>query len=419
MPPDVVVVGGGAAGIMAAWKAASDGAEVLLLEKSPRLGTKILISGGGKCNICHDGHLRDVLKTFEPEEAAFLRPSVYRFTNEQIVSMLTSRGLEVYTRPDGRIFPTQGTAKDVVRILSGYLSEAGVKVACNTPVSGIEYDSQRATGVHTRRTFQPAKTVIIATGGASFPATGTTGDAYGWLRALGHTIVPIRAALAPIVLKEDWGHLAGLALRGVTLKARSQKEIDKWSGDILFSHHGITGPATLEVSKKVAEHLERGAVTLSVDLAPSKNHETLSEWIQTEIRVSPRKKLANILADLVPERFAEHLLSAAQIQEDQMGHNLAAKDRNRLVECIKGFPLGEAKEAVLERGEVVAGGVDLAEVDPASMRSNVCRRGLYVCGEALNIQGRVGGYNLQAAFSTGFVAGEAAAKEAMTEGFTP
>ncbi|MEO7453746.1 MAG: aminoacetone oxidase family FAD-binding enzyme, partial [Fimbriimonadales bacterium] len=258
----IVVIGAGAAGIMAARRAAELGSKVLLLEKTPRLGTKILISGGGKCNITHDGEIEDVLRAFRQNEARFIRPSCYRFTNKQIVKVLTDRGLRVYTRPDGRIFPVDQTAKDVVSILRRYLDEVGVTVRFNAAVASIENDGIGVSGVRFGGSVLPTRRVILAVGGSSYPNSGTTGDGFAMAEALGHRIVRIRAALAPIKLRGDrWTPFSGIAFRDCVLRARQNgKEIAQWRGDTLITHHGLSGPCTLGISRAVAEARERGPV---------------------------------------------------------------------------------------------------------------------------------------------------------------
>lgn len=407
---DVIVIGAGAAGIVAAWRAASLGARTLLLEKTSRLGTKILISGGGKCNITHDGELEDVLRAFRPNEARFIRPACYRFTNREIVEMLTSRGLEVYTRPDGRIFPVHQTAKDVVAILRTYLEEAGVEIRLDTPVLGIEAESGRVTGVRTAEGPIPCRAAVLATGGCSYPSSGTTGDGWVWARSLGHTIVKVRAALAPMYMELDgMDERAGVALRDCVLKARqSGKEIARWRGDLLFTHRGVSGPTVLGISRVVAERWDQGKVALEADLRPDGTFETVSEHLKRWAVESPRKTVSSYVEEVVPKSLVDRLLADAGITPDTVGGSLPQKMRNRLVEALKGWKLGTVRTVPLEKGEVVAGGVSLEEVDPKSMRS-LKVEGLFLCGEILDIAGPVGGYNLQAAFATGFVAGETAA----------
>lgn len=409
---DVVVIGAGAGGIMAAWRAAGLGAKTVLLEKTARIGTKILISGGGKCNITHDGPLENVLKAFRPNEARFIRPACYRLTNQQIVDMLTSRGLRVYTRPDGRIFPVDQTAKDVVAILRTYLDEAKVDVRLETRVLDVVRDEIGVAGVKSEVGTISCRHVVLAVGGSSYPSSGTTGDGWPWATRLGHSLAPIRAALAPIVMAGQ-GERAGIALRDIVLKARAGgKELTRWRGDLLFTHRGISGPTVLGISRMVSEALESGPVTIEVDLAPNETFEELSGRLRAWLGDHPKKLVRGFLDQIVPQRLEEPLLAEAGISPTVIGAHLPQKQRNRLVEVLKGWRLGDVDEVWLDKGEVVAGGVALDEVDPQTMRSLKCP-GLYLCGEVLDIAGPVGGYNLQAAFATGYLAGETAAKEAL------
>lgn len=407
----VVVIGGGAAGILAAWRAAALGAQVTLLEKNDRLGIKILISGGGKCNITHDGSVESLLTAFRPNEARFLRPSVYRFTNRDIVEMLTRRGLEVYTRPDGRVFPLHGNAKDVVAILSGYLREAGARVRLGAAVSGVEADKQRVCAVRLGEERIESRHVVLAVGGSSYPGSGTTGDGWPWARALGHSIVKVRAALAPIFLEPapppDW---AGVALRDCVLKARQAgKEIARWRGDLLFTHRGVSGPTVLGISRVVAESQAAGPVLLEADLLPDSAFEQLGADLRAWAHAHPRRRTSAFVEQVAPNRLVDAVLAAADVPPDTPGASFNRKQQNRLVAVLKGWSLGRAQHVPLEKGEVVAGGVALDEVDPQTMRSRRAA-GLYLAGEVLDVAGPVGGYNLQAAFSTGYVAGETAAR---------
>lgn len=408
---DVVVVGAGAAGIIAAWRAASLGAKTLLIEKTNRIGTKILISGGGKCNITHDGGTEDVLRAFRPNEARFLRPSCYRFTNHQIVKMLTNRGLDVYTREDGRIFPVDQTAKDVVAILRSYLVDAGVEIRLDAPVTDVVAESGSVKGVQTGEHLVEARTVVIASGGSSYPNSGTTGDGWTWARKLGHSTVKIRAALAPIYLGADeTSPRAGVALRDVVLKARTgTKEIVRWRNDLLFTHRGISGPTALGISRIVTEAMESGEVTLEVDIVPDRTFEELGADVKSWCHANPRKQVQSFAELFLPKSLADDLLASAGLPVDTIVANFSQRARNRLVETLKGWNLGPVRVVPLEKGECVAGGVSLDEVNSQTMASNLVK-GLYLCGEVLDVAGPVGGYNLQAAFATGYVAGEEAAK---------
>jgi predicted Rossmann fold flavoprotein len=410
----IVVVGAGAAGIFAAWRAATLGARVVLLEKTARIGTKILISGGGKCNITHDGPIEEVLRAFRPAEARFIRPACYRLLNTHVVDMLTCKGLEVYTRPDGRIFPVDGTAKDVVRILRGYLTDAGVDLRTDSPVTGVCADSDGITGVMVGSEFLPSRHVVVAVGGSSYPNSGTTGDGWKWCQALGHTIVPVRAALAPIYLqreREEMAERSGISLRDGVLKARQGgKEIARWRGDTLFTHQGISGPCALGISRIVTERLLEGSVSLEVDLAPDVPFEQMVERVRDYSQKHPKRLAASFVEEFLPERLVDTLVADAGIEKGMPFARIDKKARNRLATMLKGWPLGDVRTVPLEKGEVVAGGVALDEVDPQTLRSQIVR-GLYLCGEVLDVAGPVGGYNLQAAFATGYVAGETAAKD--------
>jgi predicted Rossmann fold flavoprotein len=423
---DVLVVGGGAAGMIAAWRAAQCGARVLLLEKNDRLGIKLHISGGGKCNITHHGEIEAVRAAFSPEEGRFLRHAFGQFTNDDVLALLHARGVETYVRPDGRIFPVSGRAEDVVDALEWHMRSAGASVRRRAAVTEICAHAGRACGVRLDVAAAPtrgrpdvgheapslrARAVILATGGSSYPKTGTTGDGFGWARSLGHTLVPLRAALAPLYLRDpppsDW---SGVALRDSLLRARNgdRKVIARWRGDTLFTHHGLSGPTALGVSAAVAVGMESGPVTVDVDLLPDETPESLAAALTAPEHRSARRGVRSLLDAWLPNRIVPLLLAQAGIDLATPLHQLRRPERNRLIELLKRLDLGPVRHVPLERGEVTAGGVALAEVDPTTMASRKVA-GLYLCGELLDIDGPIGGYNLQAAFSTGFVAGEAAA----------
>jgi hypothetical protein len=412
--------------MIAAWRAASRGVSTLLLEKKSRLGTKILISGGGKCNVTHAGPMEEVRARFRPNEARFLRPAFHRFTNEQFVRMLTDKGMEVYTRPDGRIFPVAPhDAKDVVAVLESFLRDVGATVWRDAAVASLDTDTdensrqRRICGI-TLASGDVVRTrhLIVAVGGSSYPATGTTGDGWPWMAQLGHTLVPLRAALAPLYLDPPppaaW---SGVALRDVVLRARRApadaaapgKERMRWRGDLLWTHKGVSGPTALGVSREVAEAIPDASL-VEVDVLPDEPFEQVSARVLAHCKAHPRRAIADFVEAVVPQRLAEPVLAAANVDGRTRGAYLGQKERNRLVAALKGWTLGRVRHVPLERGEVVAGGVSLDEVEPHTMRSRKVA-GLYLCGEILDIAGPVGGYNLQAAWSTGFVAGEAAAAD--------
>ncbi len=445
----VVVVGGGAAGIVAAWRAASLGASVTLLEKTPRLGTKILISGGGKCNICHDGPIENVLRAFRKNEAQFLRPSVYRFPNSAVLEIFTSRGLEVYTRPDGRVFPVRQTAKEVVGILRSVLESVGVTIRYETPVTGLEFANGVIRSVIAVDKEFEADSVVISTGGSSYPNSGTTGDGWPWVRKIGHRIVPVRAALAPVYLtltppptpssllvphkkggatllhtvppplprssdKEgvlnSFADITGIALRDIIAKARCNgKEISRWRGDLLFTHLGVSGPCALAISREIAERFPVEQVLVEVDLRPDLTPEDVDQEVSAWVLSNPKRQISKFVDSILPEKLVNRFLDDCNIEQSVVCANLPKAERKRIITKLKAWSIGLVRAVPLEKGECVAGGVSLDEVDPHTMQSQFCSN-LFLCGEMLDIAGPVGGYNLQAAFSTGFVAGESAAK---------
>ena len=409
------MVGGGAAGLIAAKRAAECDTQVTLLEKNDRLGMKILISGGGKCNLTHAGTMEAIRAAFRPSEARFLKPSFYRFTNDDFLDILHKAGMQTYVRPDGRVFPVEpANAKDVVAALEQAVRNAGVRVVTEASVSGLVVEEGRIAGVRIGESVRRAERVIVAVGGSSYPATGTTGDGWRWAAEIGHTMVPLRAALAPLYLDRVEPSWSGVALRDVMLRARNQaggKEYVRWRGDLLFTHKGLSGPCALGVSREIGERMALGLThggLVEVDLLPDTPFEALQAQIRTELRDSPRKTVGSLVDRYLPDRLTTPFLTTVGVDAQTRGAHLAAKSLNQLVNTLKGWPLGGVRSVPLERGEVVAGGISLEEVDPQTMAS---RRipGLYLCGEILDIAGPVGGYNLQAAWSTGYVAGEAAA----------
>ena len=406
-----MIIGGGAAGMLAALAARKNGADVLLVEKKGRLGTKILISGGGKCNLTHDGSMEEIRAKFRANEGRFLRPSFYKFTNTDYLELLHAKGMETYVRPDGRIFPVAPSdAKDVVHVMESHLREAGVRVWLDAPVETVIIENGTVRGVQIAGKLTDANQLIVAVGGSSYPATGTTGDGWRWLAAY-HHLVPLRAALAPLYLEPtppaEW---SGVALRDVLLKARKQnpdntpaKEIMRWHGDLLWTHKGLSGPTALGVSREIAEAIPDQS-TVEVDVLPREPHDALTARLAHHAKTNPKRVIADFVEAAVPQRLVRPLMEFAGVDIQTRGANFTQKERSRLVAALKGWHLGHVRHVPLERGEVVAGGVFLDEVDKNTMAS-LRVRGLYLCGEVLDIAGPVGGYNLQAAWSTGWVAG--------------
>ena len=406
----IIVIGAGGAGILAARRAAERGCPVLVLERNRKPGIKLLVSGGGKCNITHVGTVDDVQTGFPTREARFLKPALHRFGNRDIIRILEHEGVATFARPDGRIFPASGRAADVVEALTLPLRRMSVTIQLNTHVEDITAQGDQITGVVASGRHLPSRHVILATGGVSYPKTGTTGDGYAWAQKLGHTVVPLRPALAPISLEPTvppaW---RGVALRGGRLSVFTLgRTITRWDGDILFTHEGISGPAALEVSRAAAVAMEHAEVRLLFDAVPARGFAALDADLEAAIRGHPHRLVGSVLEGIFPRRLLAALLGHAGLDPARRCGNLTRNERRALAHVLKSWDLGRITSIDIERGEVTAGGVHLSEVDPHTMNSRKVR-GLYLCGEVLDVAGRVGGYNLQAAFSTGFVAGDAAA----------
>jgi hypothetical protein len=407
----ILVIGAGAAGLIAAWKAASLGAAVLLLERNSKPAIKILISGGGKCNVTHDGPMDEMGKAFLKREERFLKHAFHSFTNHDIMSMLSESGVPTFVRPDGRVFPVSLKAGDVVGALVDSLRKNGGEIRLNTRVTGILVSGGRAGGVTVEGGEIASGHIILTTGGASYRKTGTTGDGISWGAGLSLTIVPVRPALAPIrvdpPLPADW---RGIAIRGGRLSLYSgHRRVDSCPGDILFTHEGISGPAALGLSRSAAVALEKGEVALRLDFFPGVEFTDLDAELNRLIAAGRGKQIGSIVCGMLPDRIVPYLLGKIQVPLITRGYVLTREARRRIVGLLKSWEIGGVGGIDIDRGEVTAGGISLDEIVPQTMESrNV--RGLYVAGEVLDIAGPIGGYNLQAAFSTGFVAGTSAAR---------
>lgn len=407
----IIVVGGGAAGMVAAWRAVLKGHRVTLLEANQKLGVKLRISGGGKCNITHDGSVKAMLAAFPQDQARFLRPSFHRFTNADVVELLHREDVETYVRENGRVFPLDrpGSATAVVAAFEGVMQRAGVQVRTGTRVAGLEGRAPRMEALRLEDgTLRPADAFILATGGASYPETGTRGEVAGWLENLGVPMLPWAPALAPIPLKAPHPAWEGVAFRNGTLKlleGEGGRRIGAFSGDILFTRNGISGPAALELSGLAEAARRRGRAWLVYDFAGISEAEVDSGLRHEQVQ-NPHISTRNWLQRWVPERVAETLWREEGLGDLRM-KDLPKAIRSRLVGWVSAFPLGLPRVVPLDRGEVAAGGVERSAVDPHTMRVKNWDN-LQVCGELLDVDGPVGGYNLQAAFSTGFVAGESA-----------
>lgn len=405
----ILVLGGGAAGMIAAWRAATLGHGVTLLEANSRLGVKLRISGGGKCNVTHAGTLKSLLGAFPKEQARFLRPALHAFGNQAVLDLLRQEGVETYTRDNGRVFPLDrpGSAGEVVGALERLLRQAGVEIRFGARVIRLEGAAPRLDAlVLENGTHCTGDRFILATGGASYPETGTRGEMLGALKSLGIPVSPWFPALAPLPLGQARPEWEGVALRGGALRLRSGREgkrLAEHAGDVVFTRAGISGPAALELSREVERARRAGPAWVEYALT-EQPEEAVDAELQQLQSGNPHLAVRTWLQRRLPERLCLPGLALLGIPEEQRMKDLPREARRKLVNFVCAFPLGEPGCVPLARGEVAAGGVRLEAVDPQSMAVKGWEN-LRLCGELLDLDGPVGGYNLQAAFSTGFLAG--------------
>ncbi len=409
----VVIIGAGAAGLLAGIAAAQNGAETLILEKMRRPGKKMLITGKGRCNITNNCDLQEIIKNI-PGNGRFLNSALRRFTNQDIVQLLEDNGLPTKVERGGRVFPVSDKAADVVETLVKIYTNYGGKLLTDCKVKSISTAGGKVTGVVTAdgKTYS-ADAVILAAGGSSYPGTGSDGSGVKLAKALGHAIVPLVPSLVP--LQSDSPYIAGLqglSLRNIegTVYADGKK-IGAEFGEMLFTHFGVSGPIILSLSKCVADAFQNGAqdVELAIDLKPALDKEKLDARLQRDFVLYSRKQMANGMKDLLPQRLISPVLDAAFIDEEKFVNQLSRAERQRLVDTLKAFMLPITGTRPIAEAIVTAGGVSLKEIDPKTMASKLVG-GLFIAGEVMDIDGYTGGYNLQAAFSTGFAAGTFAAQ---------
>ena len=409
----VLVVGGGASGMMAAGRAAECGAQVLLLEKTPRLASKLRLTGKGRCNVTNESELDDFVAHFR-ETGPFLYGAFSRFFVSDLRAFLSQRGVATMVERGGRVFPASNDARQIADALEGYLIGNKVRIQRNSPVERILVQSSRVSGLVSGGRELAATAVILATGGASYPRTGSTGDGYRLAAELGHHIVSVRPALVPLVAEEGWvRELQGLGLKSVeaTLYC-GQAPITQEVGEMIFTHFGVSGPIILSLSKRAVDASSRGKVTLSLNLMPGRDGQELDGQLRQELEKQGRRQLASVMAGLVPARIAEVIVGKAQLPLNKPAHQVTAAERRRLVGLMQQLRLTISGPRPIDEAIITAGGVDTREVNPRTMESTLVR-GLYFCGEVLDIDADTGGYNLQAAFSSGYLAGESAALAAV------
>jgi len=416
MKSPVVVIGGGAAGLLAAGRAAQIGARVILLEKMGNPGRKLAITGKGRCNLTNIATVREFIGHFGPD-GKFLYQSFSVFFSEELLNLLHQLGIETKTERGGRVFPVSDSARDIVDALVLWNRKNGVDIRCKQPVTRLILDERTIRGVEIKTGQKTEKietgTVILATGGASYPGTGSTGDGYRWAESAGHTIIPIRPALVPLETDGPVAqHLQGLSLRNVRVAVfiDGKKETDGF-GEMLFTHYGVSGPIILTQSDLIARALmHKQSVEISIDLKPALDAHQLDTRLRRDLNTYGKRHFQNLLKELMPQSLIPVCLDATGIPENKPAHQINRQERVTLRKWLKNFRLKIIKSRPISEAIVTAGGIHLKEVNPKTLESLIIH-GLFFAGEILNIHADTGGYNLQAAFSTGWAAGSQALSE--------
>ena len=403
----IVVIGGGAAGLMAAVIAGREGARVILLEKMNIVGKKMGITGKGRCNITNSADISDFIKN-TPGNGKFLYGAYERFSNIDLLALLHEWGLKTKVERGGRVFPESNSALEVRNLFMKMLKKYNVTVHLNEAVTKIVTKDNVVTGVVTTKESYACEAVIIATGGASYPLTGSTGDGYRLAEGVGHSITDIRPSLVPIVTEESWvKDIMGLSLRNVEVSIVSKGKVQaKMFGEMMFTHFGVTGPTILSLSHTVGKLLRKkktAPIAVSINLKPALTAEVLDKRLQKDFDLYSKKQLANGMKDLLPSNLIPIIISLAKLDPAKPINQITKEERQQLCHVLQHMTLTVKGLRPVEEAIVTAGGISLKEFNPKTMESKLVK-GLYGAGEVLDIDAFTGGYNLQAAFSTGYVA---------------
>ncbi|MBE8951965.1 MAG: NAD(P)/FAD-dependent oxidoreductase [Quinella sp. 1Q7] len=406
----IFVIGGGPAGMMAAIRAAEGGASVTLFEKMSRVGRKLGITGKGRCNLTNTADVAEVVRNL-PGNGKFLYSALKKFSSADTVSFFEDLGVVTKVERGGRIFPASDDASEVIDALLRRLTILGVDVRTNSTVTKILAESHKVTGVLVNGKILACDAVILATGGASYPATGSTGDGFRMARQLGHNVTPILPALVPLETEEDFVRdVQGVSLKNVRVKLLADgKSVAEQFGEMLFTHFGVSGPIILTLSRQAAQLLADGRfVELELNLKPALKPEQLDARILRDFDKFKRKSLKNALVELLPAKLIPIVLDLSYLAEGKRVDEVTQSERRRLAEILQSLPLTITRTRPIDEAIVTAGGVDVKELDPRTMRSKLVE-GLFVVGEVADVDGFTGGFNLQAAWSMGNVAGISAA----------
>ena len=401
----VIVVGAGAAGLMAAGKAAEKGHEVHLYEKNNRIGKKILITGKGRCNITNYSDVDNILNN-TPGNPYFLYSALYGLDSFQTVEFFNNLGLETKVERGNRVFPISDKSMDVVNAFEKYIRKNKVKLHLETPVREVLVEDGKVVGIKTDKGDIEADAVIVCTGGLSYPGTGSTGDGYKFAKAVGHTVTKLHPSLVPLRAKDEWcSEVMGLSLKNIAISIKNEKgkELYKDFGEMLFTHFGVSGPVILSASRHLLGLFDTG-LKLYIDLKPALDVKTLDSRILRDFEKYINKDFANALGDLLPQKLIPIVIRLSGISTDKKVHDITKEERKRLVSVIKGLELTITGTTGYNEAVVTSGGIETDEINPTTMESKFIKN-LHFAGEVLDCDAYTGGFNLQIAFSTGFAAG--------------
>lgn len=404
--------------MMAAGRAAELGARVVLLEKNMNLGKKLLLTGKGRCNLTQaEFDLKEMVKKFG-KNGKFLFSTLASFGPEEVIKFFEDRKLPTKIERGGRVFPVSDKSRDVLRVMQKYLEKNKVKIIFGSEILGFESDGEKIKGIKMKNEEDVpgngiilADKIILATGGKSYPVTGSTGDGYQWAKELGHEIVTLMPALVPIKTKETWVRdTQGLSLKNVEIKLiQKNKKQDSRFGEMIFTHFGISGPIVLDISKHAGELMARGEVIVSIDLKPALSHDQLDARLQRDFEDNGKKDFINYLPELLPQKMISVIAGLSGIDPRKKIYSVTRDERKKLISLLKDLRLTADGTTGYNQAVVTSGGVNTREVNSKTMQSRVIRN-LFLAGEILDLDGPTGGYNLQMCWSTGFAAGTYAAR---------
>lgn len=403
---DFIVIGGGPAGMMAAGRAGERGKRVILLEKTDCLGKKLLMCATGRCNVTNTAPLHVFIMAYG-KGGLFLRTALETFDNEKLRSFLLAHGVETTVENKGRVFPKSQKADSILKVLETHLHNNHVTIQTKTHVLQLISKDNHIQGVKTSHGNIFGRNTLIATGGLSYPVTGSTGDGYKLASSVSHSICPTYPAIIAFETAETWvKSVQGTPLKNINIAAyQFGKKIAEHFGEALFTHYGISGPTILDMSKRLVESLPNGPIQIRIDVKPHHTTEELDNIIINQIKRHGSKAIKSCLTFFVPEKLAPVLLDLCNIDPKKKASQITSSERKKVLKQLKGLPLALIRHRPIEESIVTAGGINPNEVDAKTMKSKLVE-GLYFAGEVLDIDGPTGGFNLQAAFSTGYLAGD-------------